>query len=103
VRALTLRVDSLRVALSGNTLPSRLQQPTAQGLTARLNDVVSGHWGTQNAPTGTQRRQYDIVARDFPPLLEQLRTIVTIDLASLEARAERAGVPWTPGRIPSWP
>jgi len=103
VRALSLRLDSLRIALTGDNLPGRLQQPTAQGLTARLNDVVSGHWGTQNAPTGTQRRQYEIVARDFPPLLERLRVIVTQDLAAIEARAERAGAPWTPGRIPTWP
>jgi photosystem II stability/assembly factor-like uncharacterized protein len=103
VRALSLRLDSLRVALTGDNLAGRLQQPSAPGLTARLNDVVSGHWGTQNAPTGTQRRQYDIVARDFPPLLEQLRTIVTQDLVAIEQRAERAGTPWTPGRIPTWP
>jgi len=103
VRALSLRLDSLRLALTGDNLPARLQQPVAQGLTARLNDVVSGHWGTHNAPTGTQRRQYEIVARDFPPLLERLRAIVTGELIAIEQRAERAGTPWTPGRIPSWP
>lgn len=103
VRALSLRLDSLRLALNGDNLPGRLQQPSAQGLTARLNDVVSGHWGTQNAPTGTQRRQYEIVARDFPPLLERLRAIVTQELVAIEQRAERAGTPWTPGRIPTWP
>jgi hypothetical protein len=97
------RLDSLRVALNGDNLPSRLNEPVAQGLVGRLNDVVSGHWGTQNAPTGTHRQQYDIVARDFPPLLARLRTIVEADLRSLEERAERAGAPWTPGRIPTWP
>jgi len=102
-KAIERRLDSLRVALDGDNLPSRLNAPVAQGLVDRLSDVVSGHWGTQNAPTGTHRQQYDIVARDFPPLLARLRTIVEEDLKSLEERAERAGAPWTPGRIPTWP
>ncbi len=102
-KAIERRLDSLRVALSGDNLPSRLNEPVAQGLVGRLNDVISGHWSTQNAPTGTHRQQYDIVARDFPPLLARLRTIIEVDLRSLEERAERAGAPWTPGRIPAWP
>ncbi len=102
-RTLALRLDTLRVAMTGDNTASRLQQPTAQGLVARLNDVVGGHWGTQQAPTGTQRRQYEIVARDFPPLLERLRALITGELAALEARAEAVGAPWTPGRIPTWP
>lgn len=102
-RALARRLDSLRVALTGDNTPSRLQQPSEPGLIARLNDIVGGHWGTQQAPTATQRRQFEIVTRDVPALLAQLRAIVERELPALEARAEQAGVPWTPGRIPSWP
>jgi len=97
------RLDSLRVALDGDNQPARLSEPVAQGLVGRLNEVVSGHWSTQNAPTGTFRQQYDIVARDFPPVLATLRIIIEEDLKSLEIRAEAAGAPWTPGRIPTWP
>lgn len=102
-RALSLRLDSLDVAMSGDNLPRRIVQPSAEGLVGRLNSVVGGHWGTQNAPTGTQRQQLEIVRRDFPPLLAQLRALIEGDLASLETRAEAAGAPWTPGRIPVWP
>ncbi|HMS03474.1 MAG TPA: hypothetical protein PKE51_10895, partial [Gemmatimonadaceae bacterium] len=102
-RALARRLDTLRVALSGDNTPSRLQQPSEPGLLSRLNDIVGGHWSTQQAPTGTQRRQFEIVTRDVPPLLVRLRAIVERELPALEARAESAGVPWTPGRIPTWP
>lgn len=102
-RMLAQQLDSVRTVMQGDNLPSRLQQPTSPGLVARLNEVVNGHWGTQNAPTQTQRRQYEIVARDFPPLLARLTVLVNTDLRTLEERAERAGAPWTPGRIPSWP
>lgn len=102
-RALERRLDSLRVDLTGDNLPSRLVEATVDGLVDRMNSVVSGHWGTQNAPTGTQREQYEIVARDFPPLLARLRALIEGDLRTLETRAEAAGAPWTPGRIPTWP
>ncbi len=102
-KAIERRLDSLRVALNGDNLPARLSEPVAQGLVGRLNEVVSGHWSTQNAPTGTFRQQYDIVARDFPPVLAKLRIVIEADLESLEIRAEAAGAPWTPGRIPTWP
>jgi hypothetical protein len=102
-RALERRLDSLRIAMTGDNLPSQLVQPTVDGLVDRLNSVVGGHWGTQNAPTGTMREQLAIVTRDFPPLLARLRAIIEGDLKSLEEKAERAGAPWTPGRIPTWP
>ncbi len=101
--ALERRLDSLRVDLTGDNLPSRLVEATVDGLVDRLNSVVSGHWGTQNAPTGTQREQFAIVTHDFPPLLARLRAIIEGDLHTLETRAEAAGAPWTPGRIPTWP
>jgi hypothetical protein len=103
VRTLAQRLDSLRRDITGDNTAAQRREPTPTGLLARLNDVVSGHWGTQQAPTGTQRQQLEIVTRDFPPLLARLRSLVERDLPALEARAEAAGVPWTPGRIPSWP
>jgi len=35
-------------------------------------------------------------------VLSKLRTLVETDLAGLEAKAEAAGAPWTPGRVPRW-
>ena len=102
-RALLLKLDTLRVALSGDNSASRLSQPSPQGLVSRLNDVVGGHWSTNNAPTGTFRQQFAIVEREFPPLLARLRAIIDGDLRALETKAEQLGAPWTPGRIPSMP
>jgi photosystem II stability/assembly factor-like uncharacterized protein len=102
-RILARTLDSLRVRLNGDNTAGRLQQPTETGLLSRLNDIVGGHWGTQQAPTATMRRQFDIVSQEVPPILARLRTLIERDLAALESRAEAAGVPWTPGRIPTWP
>jgi len=35
-------------------------------------------------------------------VLEVLRTIVETELRGLEEKAEAAGAPWTPGRVPRW-
>ncbi len=102
-RTLGLALDSLRLELSGDNRASRLQQPSAQGLVGRLNDIVGGHWSTNNAPTGTMRQQFDIVSRDFPPLLARLRSLIETELKALETRADQLGAPWTPGRIPPTP
>jgi hypothetical protein len=103
VRALAQQLEMLGRDLVGDNTAAERREPTPVGLLARLNDVVSGHWGTQQAPTVTQRQQVEIVTREAPPLLARLRELVTRDLPAVEARAEAAGVPWTPGRIPSWP
>ncbi len=102
-RQLLRKLDSLRIEMSGDNINSRLSEASPQGLTGRLNDVVGGHWGTYNAPTGTMRQQFDIVARDFPPLLARLRAIIEGDLKALETKADELGAPWSPGRIPSTP
>jgi hypothetical protein len=54
------------------------------------------------APTATQRRQYEIAAAEFAKVLADLRAITETDLRRVEAAAEAAGVPWTPGRLPDW-
>ena len=66
-RALSLRLDSpahrpdwRQPAVAASW------KPTEEGLVGRLNSVVGGHWGTQNAPTGTQRQQLDIVQARLP-------------------------------------
>ena len=68
----------------------------------RVQQVVSGHWSSTSEATQTHRREYDIAAAQFGPVLEKLRTLIEVDLASVESLAEAAGAPWTPGRVPEW-
>jgi hypothetical protein len=56
---------------------------------------------TTSAPTNTQKRQVEIAAEAFGPVLEGFKAVVA-DLETLEAEMETAGAPWTPGRIPDW-
>jgi hypothetical protein len=40
----------------------------------------------------------EIAADQFTDLEPQIRQLLEVDLPAFEARLERAGVPWTPGR-----
>jgi photosystem II stability/assembly factor-like uncharacterized protein len=96
------RIDDLDIELTGDRTVSSRNEPVPPSIRDRVQRVVSSQWGVSSAPTGTQKRAYEIAAEAFAPVLEGLRETVERDLADLEAEMEAAGAPWTPGRIPSW-
>ena len=63
---------------------------------------MSSHWSTTVAPTGTSRQAYATASEAFEKQLATLRTLVETDLRALEGAMEKAGAPWTPGRVPTW-
>jgi photosystem II stability/assembly factor-like uncharacterized protein len=91
----------LRVELTGDRTISRRSEPTRASIASRAGRSTAG-WTSSAAPTATHRRQYEIAAEAFSPVLEALRELVETDLAVLEAEMEAEGAPWTPGRIPTW-
>ena len=76
-------------------------EPSPPGISRRVNGIVRGHWSTTGPPTETHREAYAIAAGQFAVALGQLRNIAG-NLGVLEDRAEAAGAPWTPGRLPTW-
>jgi photosystem II stability/assembly factor-like uncharacterized protein len=99
--ALEGRLEDLEVALEGDSTIASRSEPTPPAITDRVNQVVFGHWTATSAPTATHRRNYEIAAEAFAPVLAGLHG-VEADLAALEAEMEAAGAPWTPGRLPRW-
>jgi hypothetical protein len=86
--------------------PARASQeenwPAPPSLNDRLSAVMAPHWSSTSAVTQTQIDQYNLLAEEFPPILEKLKTIADVDLRAVEEELDRIGAPWTPGRIPSW-
>jgi hypothetical protein len=102
VRDLDRRLDDLKVALLGDPVRGKRNEPTSPSITDRVQGIVGGHWTSTSAPTTTHRQAYDAAARAFGDVLAKLRTLVETDLARIEDRLEERGAPWTPGRIPRW-
>ncbi len=98
-RWLIARTRDLQVAFAGDRSLQERNQPTPPALMDRVNQVTGGSWNSTSNVTATHRRNLEIATADFRKALDQLRAIAT-DLATLEAKAEAAGAPWTPGRLP---
>jgi hypothetical protein len=101
-RALELRLDDLMTVLTGDKTRRKYEAPTPPSITQRVDQIVEGEWESTSAPTETHRRNYAIAATQFEGMLGKLRTLVEVDLKALEQKAEAAGAPWTPGRLPDW-
>jgi photosystem II stability/assembly factor-like uncharacterized protein len=101
-RALEARLKDLQVALSGDPVLGAANEPVPPAVQDRVSQVVGGAWYSTSAPTRTHQQCYDIAAAQFAPVLEKLRALVEVDLRGLETKAEQAGAPWTPGRVPTW-
>jgi len=94
--------DVLEV-LTGDPTARRRQEPAPPSLMDRLRRITGSAWSSSLAePTGTQERQYEILAGELGGVLERLRTLVDVELKRIEDAAEAAGAPWTSGRVPTW-
>ncbi len=101
-RAIESRLKDLQVALTGDQVKAEENEPVPPSIQDRVQQVVGGTWFCTSGPTQTHRETYDIAAVQFGPVLAKLRTLVETDLRLLEEKAESAGAPWTPGRVPTW-
>jgi photosystem II stability/assembly factor-like uncharacterized protein len=103
VRALQARLKDIDETLNGDPVKSRRNEATLPGIVGRVSGIVGGSWVATAAPTGTQREQLALAGKLFTPALAALRALVETDLPAVEKRADAAGVPWSPGRLPQWP
>ena len=95
-------LDDALVALRGDAVVRQRNEPTPISIQERVDAIVSSHWSATVAPTGTSRQAYDAAAAAFETQLGTLRTLVDTDLRALQEAMEKAGAPWTPGRVPTW-
>ena len=87
----------VRARFLGDDTVSSRREAVLPGIRDRIQRVVGAFWSTAD-PTNTHRRQVEIVREQFGPANAELVDLVEVQLAGLEARADAAGVPWTPGR-----
>jgi photosystem II stability/assembly factor-like uncharacterized protein len=97
--------DTLRAiqwTLNGDPTMERRQESSPPSLMDRVRRFTGGWSSSLGDPTGSQERQYEIVAGEFGAILQRLRRTIEVDLKRVEDAAEAAGAPWTTGRIPTW-
>ena len=87
----------VRVRFLGDDTVRSRREAVLPGIRDRIQRVVGAFWSTAD-PTTTHRRQVEIVREQLGPANAELVNLVEVQLADLEAQADAAGVPWTPGR-----
>lgn len=97
-------LDDIRWEFYGQSPKASREEnwPAPVPLNNRLSALVYSHWNSTSRVSETQMQMYDILAEEFPPLLDALRNIAEVKVKALEAELDALGAPWTPGRIPEW-
>jgi hypothetical protein len=102
IREMEADLDQIQRKLFGDRMLSRLDMDAEPGLSSRLNGVIRDQWRSLSAPTQSQKDAFQIVADEFPPVLDAIRKIVEEDVRKIEKKLEEIGAPYTPGRLPVW-
>jgi photosystem II stability/assembly factor-like uncharacterized protein len=100
LEGLKTRFDAIMLELKGDTAKGERNVFTPPSIISRVERIASDQWYTTQAPTTTHRQAYEWASDAFVTEMEKLEQLVT-DLAALEAKAEEAKAPWTPGRVPT--
>ena len=100
VRALQQRTTSIGRALSGDRTAGSRGDPTPSAVADRVNGISSEQGRSLGAPTTTHGEQLAIASELFAAELARLRRMVDTDVPALERELEKAGAPYTAGRVP---
>ncbi len=99
-RELQRRLNAILVGLRGDTALARRNEPVPPSISERVNGIASDLAESLWAQTGTHDEVFAIASGEFASVLAALRTLLVTDLPALEQALEKAGAPWTPGRVP---
>jgi photosystem II stability/assembly factor-like uncharacterized protein len=101
VLALQDQVDKILYKLEGPSAKASWEElpPMEMPLNRRLNVMVRTHWSSTAGLTKTETDQLEILREEFPPVLEQLKEVVS-GVEQVEARLDELKAPWSPGRFP---
>ena len=85
-------------ALSGDATKTKRHATGAPSIESRLRTALQSTLRNTYGPTGTQRQQYEIAAREYGEVIGSIRRTVEVDLENLKDKLDQAGAPWTRGR-----
>ncbi len=74
--------------------------PSLPTFNERLNILAYTHGRSTSPITQNEINAFNILSEEFPPVLERIKRINSVDIKTIEEDLEKAGAPWTPGRTP---
>jgi hypothetical protein len=101
-KKLTGQLRELQASLTGDPVLARHDEPRTPSIESRVGQLVENLWSSRSETPPAAERSYAIAGSQFERVLAKLREALRTDLPALDAEAELAGAPWTPGRVPDW-
>jgi photosystem II stability/assembly factor-like uncharacterized protein len=99
-RVLQRRLSAILVELQGDRRLGARSVPTPAAISERANNVSGELNRTLGRPTTTHEQQFQIASELFVVQRSALKALVETDVPAIEKELERAGAPYTPGRVP---
>jgi len=99
-RALARRLSAILIELQGDRRLGARSVPVPAAISERANTISGELNRTLGRPTSTHEQQLQIASDLFVAQRAALKTLVEADVPAIEKELERAGAPYTPGRIP---
>ncbi len=100
--SLEAKTNELLRKLSGDRIIASHNMNTPPSIVGRIQSAIYGMMGSTSAPTQTQRDQFKIVGEEIVPIINELKSLINVDLKNIQQQMDKLDAPWTPGRIPEW-
>jgi len=95
------RLAAVNVLLNGDNTLAKREFEVPPSLNGRINNIIGGLWSTTAAPSDTYLRSYELAAKEFSGVLNEIKSIGN-EVNKLDDLLEKSGAPYTPGRVPVW-
>jgi hypothetical protein len=102
-RELQRGLVEIQTAMSGDRAARSRGDAVPPSISDRVNGIDQEQARMLGRPTATHERQQQVAGGLFATELARLRQVVQQDIPALERELERAGAPYTPGRVPDVP
>ena len=102
-RALQKNLAAIIAAIRGDSTLRSRNEPSDPSIADRVNGIDQERGRTLGRATATHERQYELARGLYGAELTKLRQLVQADIPALERELEKAGAPYTPGRVPDVP
>lgn len=95
------RMMAVGTAMNGDASLTRREFEALPGINGLINGIAYSLWNTTSGPNGNLEQAYQQAAQKFGSVHAEVKAIDTA-LKALEQQLEKAGAPYTPGRLPDW-
>ena len=73
---LNQRLEEMNLEFSGDPIRGQWNMPSVPSIRGRVGYVQSGHWGTRQEPTETQRTNIEIAEREYAAFIGGLQALI---------------------------